>query len=136
MVEVREIIKGLIKTDITILMSSHLLYEVQEVCDKVAIIDRGVLLTYDSVANLSAGHELTVTINTLEPITPPEFKAIEALHGITSVKRHRNARAQSELQRGSGSTVQSAARDSKHGCQSRFLHAAARGRRRLSATRA
>ncbi|HYC20029.1 MAG TPA: ABC transporter ATP-binding protein [Candidatus Bathyarchaeia archaeon] len=87
MVEVREIIKGLIKTDITILMSSHLLYEVQEVCDKVAIIDRGVLLTYDSVANLSAGHELSVTINTLEPITPPEFKAIKALPGITSVKR-------------------------------------------------
>src|SRR5674536_44273 len=38
MVEVREIIKELIKTDITILMSSHLLYEVQEVCDKVAIV--------------------------------------------------------------------------------------------------
>jgi ABC-2 type transport system ATP-binding protein len=87
MVEVREIIKGLLKTDITILMSSHLLYEVQEVCDKVAIIDRGSLLTYDSVANLSAGHDVTVTINTLEPITPPEFKAIKALHGITSVKR-------------------------------------------------
>jgi ABC-2 type transport system ATP-binding protein len=87
MVEVREIIKGLIKTDITILMSSHLLYEVQEVCDKVAIIDRGVLLTYDSIANLSTGHDLTVTINTLEPITPPEFKAIKALHGVTSVKR-------------------------------------------------
>jgi ABC-2 type transport system ATP-binding protein len=87
MVEVREIIKGLIKTDITILMSSHLLYEVQEVCDKVAIVDRGVLLTYDSIAHLSTGHDLTVTINTLEPITPPEFKAIKALHGVTSVKR-------------------------------------------------
>ena len=87
MVEVREIIKGLIKTDITILMSSHLLYEVQEVCDKVAIIDRGSLLTYDSVTNLSAGHDVTVTINTLEPITPPEFKAIQALHDVTSVKR-------------------------------------------------
>jgi ABC-2 type transport system ATP-binding protein len=87
MVEVRDIIKGLIKTDITILMSSHLLYEVQEVCNKVAIIDRGVLLTYDSVANLSAGHDVTVTINTLQPITPPEFRSIKALHGITSVKR-------------------------------------------------
>jgi len=87
MVEVREIIKGLIKTDITILMSSHLLYEVQEVCDKVAIIDRGSLLAYESVENLSAGHDVTVTINTLEPITPPEFKAIKALKGITSVRR-------------------------------------------------
>jgi ABC-2 type transport system ATP-binding protein len=87
MVEVREIIKGLIKTDITILMSSHLLYEVQEVCDKVAIIDRGVLLKYDSVKNLSAGQDVTVTVNTLDPITPPEFKAIKALRDVTSVKR-------------------------------------------------
>lgn len=87
MVEVREIIKALIKTDITILMSSHLLYEVQEVCDKVAIIDRGVLLKYDSVKNLSAGQDVTVMVNTLDPITPPEFKAIKALRDVTSVKR-------------------------------------------------
>jgi ABC-2 type transport system ATP-binding protein len=87
MVEVRDIIKGLIKTDITILMSSHLLYEVQEVCDKVAIIDRGVLLTYDSVKNLSAGQDVTVTVTTLDPITRPEFEAIKALRDVTSVKR-------------------------------------------------
>ncbi|MGZ4929008.1 MAG: ABC transporter ATP-binding protein [Halobacteriota archaeon] len=87
MVEVRDIIKGLIKTDITILMSSHLLYEVQEVCDKVAIIDRGVLLKYDTVKNLSTGQDVTVTINTLDPITPPEFKAIKALTDVKSVKR-------------------------------------------------
>ena len=87
MVEVREIIKGLIKTDITILMSSHLLNEVQEVCNKVAIVDRGVLLTYDSVKNLSRGQDVTVTINTLDPVTPPEFKAIKALNDVKSVKR-------------------------------------------------
>jgi len=87
MVEVRDIIKGLKKTDITMLMSSHLLYEVQEVCDKVAIIDRGVLLTYDSVKNLTAGQDVTVTVSTLDPITQPEFKAIKALKDIKSVKR-------------------------------------------------
>ncbi|MEI7827501.1 MAG: ABC transporter ATP-binding protein [Euryarchaeota archaeon] len=87
MVEVRDIIKGLKKTDITMLMSSHLLYEVQEVCDKVAIIDRGVLLTYDSVKNLTAGQDVTVTVSTLDPITPPEFKAIKALKDIKSAKR-------------------------------------------------
>jgi ABC-2 type transport system ATP-binding protein len=88
MVEVRDIIKGLIKTDITILMSSHLLYEVQEVCDKVAIIDRGVLLTYDSVKNLSGlDQDVTMTINTLDPITPPQVDAIKALNAVTSVER-------------------------------------------------
>jgi ABC-2 type transport system ATP-binding protein len=90
MVEVRDIIKELKKTDITILMSSHLLNEVQEVCDKVAIIDRGPLLTYDSLENLSAGQEVTLTITTLEPVTPPEFEVIKALKCVTSVKRTEN----------------------------------------------
>jgi ABC-2 type transport system ATP-binding protein len=90
MAEVRDIIKELITTDITILMSSHLLYEVQEVCDKVAIIDRGVLLTYDSVENLSARQEVTLIVNALKPITPPQFRAIKALKGVTSVKRAEN----------------------------------------------
>jgi ABC-2 type transport system ATP-binding protein len=87
MLEVRDIVKELIRTDITILMSSHLLYEVQEVCNKVAIINRGVLLRYDSLQNLSAGQDITVIINTLAPVTPAEFKAIEAIEGVTSVKR-------------------------------------------------
>ena len=86
MVEVRDIVKELIKTDITILMSSHLLYEVQEVCDKVAIIDRGALLTYDSVENLSAGQEATLIVNALKPITLREITAIKALKGVTSVR--------------------------------------------------
>ncbi len=87
MVEVRDIIKELKKTDITILMSSHLLNEVQEVCDRVAIIDRGTLLTYDSVQNLSASKGTTVIVTTLDPISPAEFKAIKTLKGVQSLKR-------------------------------------------------
>ena len=90
MVEVRDIIKELKKTDITILMSSHLLNEVQEVCDKVAIIDRCILLTYDSLENLYAGQGVTLTVHTLEPVTPPEFEVIKALQGVTSLKRTEN----------------------------------------------
>ena len=52
MIEVRELIKQLKERDFTIFMSSHLLNEVQEVCDKVAIVDKGALLVYDTVANL------------------------------------------------------------------------------------
>lgn len=90
MVELRDLIKELKKAKITILMSSHLLNEVQEVCDNVAIIDRGILLTYDSVENLSAGQEVTLSVHTLEPVTRPEFEIIKALQGVTSVKRTEN----------------------------------------------
>ena len=54
MVEVREIIKSLKRQDYTIFMSSHLLGEVQEVCDSAALIDHGKLLVYDSIDNLKA----------------------------------------------------------------------------------
>jgi ABC-2 type transport system ATP-binding protein len=90
MVEVRDIVKELKKTDITILMSSHLLNEVQEVCDNVAIIDRGTLLTYDSVENLSGGQGATLIVDALKPVTPREFNAIKALRGVTSVTRADN----------------------------------------------
>lgn len=49
MVEVREIIKELKKEHYTIFMSSHLLGEVQETCDRVALIDHGKLLVYDDI---------------------------------------------------------------------------------------
>ena len=52
MVEVREIIKELKKQKYTIFMSSHLLGEVQEVCDKAALIDHGKLLIYDTLEKL------------------------------------------------------------------------------------
>lgn len=52
MVEVREIIRTLKRQQYTIFMSSHLLGEVQEVCDSAALIDRGRLMIYDSIENL------------------------------------------------------------------------------------
>jgi len=52
MIEVRQIIKQLKEQGKTIFMSTHLLAEVHEVCDKVAIIDKGKLLRYDSVKNI------------------------------------------------------------------------------------
>ena len=52
MVEVRELIRSLKKQHYTIFMSSHLLLEVQEVCDSAALIDKGKLLVYDSIDNL------------------------------------------------------------------------------------
>jgi len=77
MVEVREIIKMLKKKGRTIFMSSHLLFEVQEVCDKVAIINRGQLLTYDAIENLSklAGM-VKIEVQILAPVTPEQVKAI------------------------------------------------------------
>lgn len=54
MAEVREIVKGLKKKDRLIFMSSHLLGEVTEICDEVAILDHGKLLAYDKLERLTS----------------------------------------------------------------------------------
>ncbi len=51
--DMRKIIKDLAKGGITIFMSSHQLNEVQDVCQTVGIIHMGVLLKFDTIANLT-----------------------------------------------------------------------------------
>ncbi len=50
--EVRALILQLAQRGVTIILSSHLLYEVQQVCTRVAIIKEGVLLAQGQVADL------------------------------------------------------------------------------------
>jgi len=50
--EVRELIRGLGR-DHTIILSSHILPEVSQVCDRVLIINKGRILTEDTPANLT-----------------------------------------------------------------------------------
>jgi ABC-2 type transport system ATP-binding protein len=50
--EIRELIKALHKGGKTIIMASHILDEVEKVCTHVAIIQKGVLKTVSSVAEL------------------------------------------------------------------------------------
>lgn len=54
MSEVREIIKSLKNKKRLIFMSSHLLSEVSDVCDEVAMIDHGKLIIYDTLSNVTA----------------------------------------------------------------------------------
>jgi ABC-2 type transport system ATP-binding protein len=54
MVEVRGLIGSLAQQGITVLLSSHLLHEVQQVCTRVAILKEGNLLAQGSVAELMA----------------------------------------------------------------------------------
>ncbi len=63
--EVRDLIKS-IKKEKTILLSTHILSEVQMICDRVMIIHRGRLVTDQRVAELQSANEefiLTVTFS-------------------------------------------------------------------------
>ena len=54
MSEVRDIVKSLKGKQRLIFMSSHLLSEVSDVCDEVAMIDHGKLIVYDTIANVTS----------------------------------------------------------------------------------
>ncbi len=54
MSEVRDIIKSLKGKNRLIFMSSHLLSEVSDVCDEVAMINHGKLIVYDTISNVTA----------------------------------------------------------------------------------
>jgi ABC-2 type transport system ATP-binding protein len=88
--EVREIVKNLKKRKRLIFMSSHLLPEVMEVCDEVALIDHGKLLTYDTISNLTAKNlgGSVVEIGFVNSIGNNHvIKTIESVQGIISVDR-------------------------------------------------
>lgn len=86
MVEVREIIKILKTEGKTIFMSSHLLFEVQEVCDKVAMINRGQLITYDNIDKLSSlADTMKIEVQILSDVTPVQVKTIQNFDTVKNV---------------------------------------------------
>jgi ABC-2 type transport system ATP-binding protein len=64
MQEFRDMIRGFVAEGRTVLLSSHLLDEVEKICDAVAIVDRGSVVMQGSIADLARGGEQTILIAT------------------------------------------------------------------------
>jgi ABC-2 type transport system ATP-binding protein len=62
--EFRDMIRGFVAESRTVLLSSHLLDEVEKICDAVAIVDRGQVVMQGSIAELARGGEQTILIAT------------------------------------------------------------------------
>ena len=78
MAEVREMIRGLGTGERTVLLSSHLLHEVEQVCDSVAILSRGKVVAQGKVTDLvrsQAGKRVRLR-------TTDNAKAIEVLSAL------------------------------------------------------
>lgn len=75
MKEVRELIKKLASEGITILLSSHILHEVEQVCSTMAIINKGKLIKSGNVTELLKSSDRFIT----EIHTKPLKKAREIL---------------------------------------------------------
>ena len=65
--DVRRIIAGLRDRGVTVFLNSHLLGEVERVCDRVAIVDRGRVVASQPVSDLVAGRSVRIKVGGLPP---------------------------------------------------------------------
>ena len=86
-IEIRDVIKRLGK-DKTVLFSSHILQEVEALCDRVVIINRGKLVADSSISRLRTEGSESGTIRvafreTLEPAKLQALKGVTEIHAVS-----------------------------------------------------
>ena len=84
----RDLIRYLNGQGKTVFLSSHMLYEVQQLCERVGIIDHGKMVAVDTIANLGArlaSGAPTVLHVTATGVTEEALRALTAIPGVTTV---------------------------------------------------
>jgi ABC-2 type transport system ATP-binding protein len=96
-VEIRELLKELHRMGKTILISSHILHELAELCSSVGILERGELLFCGPVGEITrrarAGTRLYLIVNNNAPLAASLLARVE---GVKSAV-HENGRIVVEL---------------------------------------
>jgi ABC-2 type transport system ATP-binding protein len=97
-IETRDLIRGLAGSH-TIILSTHILSEVEQSCERVIIISQGKLVATDSVANLTnrlrGSEAVAVEIEPVNGLTPGQVQGrLEQVSGVSRVipKEPRNGR--------------------------------------------
>lgn len=80
LLEIRKLIKDVSK-DKTVIFSTHIMQEVQALCDRVVIINQGAIVANDEVKNLQG----TGKITEVEFDQAIDVSILERLEGVTSV---------------------------------------------------
>ncbi|MGD6807431.1 MAG: ABC transporter ATP-binding protein [Candidatus Bathyarchaeia archaeon] len=89
MVEVRELVKAISKEGMTVLVSSHLLFEVEQICTHVTIINRGEALASDTLEKVSGMISGPATIQVeIANLAEPVIKALKALPIVKDITRN------------------------------------------------
>ncbi|MEJ7626311.1 MAG: gliding motility-associated ABC transporter ATP-binding subunit GldA [Ferruginibacter sp.] len=85
-VEIRSVIRSLSKNK-TVLFSSHIMQEVEAICDRVIIINKGNIVADDSVSNLQKSspdsHVVAVEFN--EPVSAALLNTVSGIQNIQHI---------------------------------------------------
>jgi len=102
-IEIRDVIKRLGK-DKTVLFSSHILQEVEALCDRVVIIHRGKLVADSSISRLRTEGSAAGTIRvafreTLEPAKLQQLKGVNSIQRISEMEWELQAEEPDEVKK-------------------------------------
>ena len=90
-IEIRELIRKLAK-DHTVILSSHILAEVREVCDYIMIISKGRLVASDTPDNLEHLMDDSETVEILAKTEPSRLREIlSSVNEISGIKTEKRA---------------------------------------------
>jgi ABC-2 type transport system ATP-binding protein len=84
--EIRALLRALVEQGTTVLLSSHLLYEVQQVCDRIAVLNKGCIVAQGCVQELLNAGKPFVRVSV--PDVEAAIGVIRAFPGVENV--HRN----------------------------------------------
>jgi len=91
MVEVRELVKAIAKEGRTVFVSSHLLFEVEQICTHVTIINRGESLVSDTLQNVSSKLSGPATLQVeVAKLSKAIIKAVKKLPFVSDVSQSGN----------------------------------------------
>lgn len=86
-IEIRELISRLGKEK-TVLLSTHIMQEVEAICDRIIIIDKGKIVADDSAENMLKNEENKTQTIIVEFDTPVEDKELMQIEDVNKVVRH------------------------------------------------
>jgi ABC-2 type transport system ATP-binding protein len=86
-VEIRNLISLLGKKK-TIMLSTHIMQEVEAICDRVIIIDRGVVRADETAGNISKQRLTgqTIQVELESPISPEKWRELEVISDVIELK--------------------------------------------------
>jgi ABC-type multidrug transport system ATPase subunit len=81
--DIRNLITMLADQGVTVFISSHLLYEVEQICDRVAVLKQGKIIAEGEVKDLLG---TISTVHVRVPSTNVAANCLKTLRGITAIK--------------------------------------------------
>ncbi len=84
-VEIRELVKRLAEGDVTVILSTHVLPEVEAICRRVVIVHEGRIVAEDAVEALSGGAGRDVRVRVARP-TAELRTALAAVPGVIAMQ--------------------------------------------------